>query len=196
MCIGCVSVLPRLQVLADSQLLQCCRACCCSGLPPHDWSHRLKQAKRVNLLVHSSEGIIMDIKQLARQRIAEAEAAIAAAGKSALSTYHAEGFRSDVANPVPWASAHEVGLTKPAQFPTSFAERLKLHEAHLNALKQASKKPPLPNNAMTPAAQPRTFSSLSDPSASYLPPWSQPHHMPTFRRTYQSGTSTCTRDLK
>lgn len=134
----------------------------------------------------------MDIKQLARQRIAEAEAAIAAAGKSAMSTYQAEGFRSDnLANPVPWTAIHERNLSQPAQFPTSFAERLKLHEAHLNALKQASKKPPLPSHSLAPASQPRTFSSLSDPSSSYLPPWSQPHHMPTFRCTAQSGMSMC-----
>lgn len=130
----------------------------------------------------------MDIKYLAKQRIAEAEAAIAAAGKSAMSTYRSEGFRSDVANPVPWAtSAHERPLLSQDQFPKSFAERLKLHEAHLNALKQASKKPPLPSNLTAKGSQPRTFSSLSDPSPSYLPPWSQTHQIPTFRQTPQTG---------
>lgn len=133
----------------------------------------------------------MDITQLAKQRIAEAEAAIAAAGKSAMSTYQAEGFRSDIANPVPWAAAHNNSLSQLAQFPTSFAERLKLHEAHLNAMKQASKKPPLPNPSLAPTSQPRAFSTRSSPSSSYLPPWSQPHHLPTFRRTAQSGMSTC-----
>eukprot|EP00892_Ulva_mutabilis_P007400 jgi/Ulvmu1/5031/UM021_0048.1 len=131
----------------------------------------------------------MDIKQLARQRIAEAEAAIAAAGKSAMSTSQTGEFRSDVRPPIPWASSHERGFAPPSQFPSSFAERLKIHEAHLNALKQASKMPPLQRNALAPPAQPRTFSSLSDPSASSLPPWSQPHHMPTFQRTLQTDQS-------
>lgn len=122
----------------------------------------------------------VDFSRLARDRIEAAQAAIAAAEKSAMHAYAAGSFHDSDTPVAPWVASPG------GQFHSTFAERLRKHEAHLNTIKNA-----LPFRS----ADSRVYNT-SAPADSHrpgnkdvihhlqLPPWSQPAQLPSFS-TYQ-----------
>jgi hypothetical protein len=131
----------------------------------------------------------MDFKALAKARIAEAEAAIAAAEKSAMSAYSVGSFRKTDAPSVtaPWVASPSPTKAYLKESST-FEERLRKHEAHLSTIKQACGA-----FSSTSSLTHRTSAPLLDRPAGNqaLPPWSQPQQLPSFG-SYKAGANEAT----
>jgi hypothetical protein len=139
---------------------------------------------------------LVNIKELARVRIAEAEAAIAAAEKSAMSAYQEHRFQQHrdpaLSKTPPWISQQQ-DLTPLSCFKGgSFAERLKTHEAHLNALRQVHHLSGLPSSSDTTSDTNATATKArlhATGVIGMLPPWSRPPKLPSFPVYSCSGKS-------
>lgn len=123
---------------------------------------------------------------LARARaIAQAQAAIAAAETSAMNAYASGSFHSPDAQMAPWVASPVQGDS------STFAERLRKHEDHLNSIKNI-----VPYDAanarthhMSAPAGAHTQGNKTRPALNHLqlPPWSQPAQLPSFSTFQKSG---------
>jgi hypothetical protein len=121
----------------------------------------------------------VDFSALARERIAAAQAAIAAAEKSAMNAYKAGSFHADT--PVaPWVAS-------PVKVQSTFAERLLQHDAHLNSIKNILPVEPTSPRAYHTSAPTDSHVRSTDFNPVHLPPWSQPAQLPSFSNLQKSG---------
>jgi hypothetical protein len=119
----------------------------------------------------------VDFSRLARDRLEAAQAAIAAAEKSAMESY--SSFND--APVAPWV-ASAVKET------SSFAERLQKHEARLNSIKNAIPVQFADARAYHTSAPADSHTQDKKPlNHLQLPPWSQPVQLPSFSTFQKSG---------
>jgi hypothetical protein len=171
--------------------------------------HRLKAAGPAAAALNNAASAApqqSSIKLLAQRRLAEAEAAIAAAEQSAMQAMQGERFSGGRIppweTPQPRASAaavdrpaqQDVSVAAPSPAPPalsslgSFRERLKKHEAHLSAMQQGAA-PAL----AAPARQHNLLHAVApadwhDDAQAVPPPWAYPSFLPAMPRN-ASGAS-------
>ena len=152
-------------------------------------------------------GAALTIKQLAQQRIAEAEAAIAAAEQSAIQAM--QGERYATGRPPPWATngraaSNSAASAASSQQPNqrelrsfgSFAERLDRHDQHLS-MRQHVQGAATGQQTITHEAQPDAnrqhrllpvVQTQQQEANATPPPWAHPSFLSSLPR-YMSGAS-------
>lgn len=130
-----------------------------------------------------------DLSVARARAIAQAQAAIAAAEKTAMNACASGSFHSPDAHMAPWVVSPVKGDS------STFAERLRKHEEHLMSIKSAM--PFETADARTyqtsAPADAHMQGSKQRPALNHLqlPPWSQPAQLPSFSTYFQKSGVYC-----